>query len=366
MSRYAILSRTFFVSLFTLLALSVLLSEPLSAGIPEGFKVSPKPNQILAEEKPVIKVRYPKDLELDFSLVRLWVNGSEVSGNCLRTPRYVSYQPFVDMPAGEIKVRFEGKKAHAKDKNNLVKLEWSFELQTPQAIKSITHNAHHDMDYMEEIVVQAESVPGAAAWFSIEDIVDIVDMDESVPGHYEGRYKVKLNDNKMQAHITVHVKSGGHQYDRTVETPICLRGGMFTITIYEPQQNDLVPLSFKIKGHTRPKALIYMQPKIGMSEGMNTQVTGNNGSFQVNDRNKASFGSIPCYADENGDFVIEYGFPIMLPNMQALLKFSAVDEEGNKSLPKQLWVKFKQPESQRSEVRKSGGKQADSEKDKKK
>ena len=66
MSRYAILSRTFIISLFSLLALSALLSAPASAEIPEGFKVSPQPNQILAEEKPVVKVRYPKDLELDF------------------------------------------------------------------------------------------------------------------------------------------------------------------------------------------------------------------------------------------------------------------------------------------------------------
>ncbi|MDO5295886.1 MAG: hypothetical protein Q4F00_04455 [bacterium] len=345
MSKHAILSRTLFIALFALLTISAFLSRPLWANIPEGFKVSPQPNQILTEEKPVIKIRYPKDLEMDFSIVRLWINDAEVSGNCLRTPRYVSYQPFVDMPSGEVKVRFEGKAATAKNKKDIIKLEWHFELQKPQAIKSITHNANHDMGYMEDIVVQAESVPGAIAWFSIEDIVDEVSMDESVPGKYEGRYRVKINDNKLKAHVTVHVKAGGHQYDRTLDNPICISGGMFTITIYEPQQNDLVPLSFKIKGHTRPNAIIYMQPKIGMGESMGTQ---------VNDRNKASFGSIPYYADENGDFVIEYGFPIMLPNMQAMLMFSAVDPEGNKSLPKQLWVKFKQPESQRSQVRKSG------------
>lgn len=356
MSKYAIFTRSFIISLFALLAVSAVLTVPAAANaIPEGFKVSPKPNQILTEEKPVIKVRYPKDLELDFSSVRLWVNDAEVSGNCLRTPRYASYQPFVDMPSGTVKVRFEGKKAGSKagskEKNSVFKAEWSFELQEPQAIKSITHNAQHEMGYMEEIVVQAESVPGASAWFSIEDIADDVSMDESVPGKYEGRYQVKINDNKLKAHITVHVKAGGRQYDRTVEEPICISGGMFTITIYEPHQNDLVPLSFKIKGHTRPKALIYMQPKIGMSEGMNTQVNGSSGSFQVNDRNKASFGSIPVYADKNGDFVIEYGFPIMLPNMQAMFMFSATDEEGNKSLPKQLWVKFKQPESQRDQAK---------------
>ncbi|MBQ7569166.1 hypothetical protein IJT17_10255 [bacterium] len=340
MKKYAISAKAFIVLLFAVLAMEALSSCPACAAVPEGFKVTPKPSQVLANEKPVIKVRYPKDLDLDFSLVRLWVNDAEVSGNCLRMPRYISYQPFVDMPGGTTKVRFEGKKAG--DSKGVISFEWSFELQAPEMIKSVTCNANHDMGYMEEIVVQAESVPGAIAWFSIEDIADEISMDEGVPGNYEGRYQIKLSDNKLKAHITVHVKAGGRQYNKTLENTISIMGSMFSIIIYEPQQDAIVPLSFKIKGHTRPKSIIYMQPKIGMSDGMNTQYT---------DRNQASLGSIPVYADENGDFVLEYGFPILLPNMQALLMFSAIDPEGNKSIPKQLWVKFKQSESKRQETK---------------
>lgn len=298
------------------------------AAIPDGYKVLPLPDQVETAEKPAIKVRYPKGLDMMYSVARLWVNDREVSANCVRTPRYISYQPFKEMMPGPVNVRFEGKTLAKKQE---VKFAWSFELKGTQPIKSITHNCDHDMFYLEQVVVQAETTPGAQVWFGLEGVTDHVPMVEDLPGKYEGRYTVKMSDNKLKSHITVYLKQGIREYSRTLDKTVSICGNMFAIIIDEPKQNEQVPLQFKIKGHTRPHATIYMQPRIGLG-GV---------SAPSNDRGAASLGSIPCYADENGKFELEYGFPIKLPNMQASLIFTGTDREGNMAMIKQLWVNFK-------------------------
>lgn len=313
--------------IIVLALLLVGFSSAAQASIPEGFKVFPLPDQLETAEKPVIKVRYPKGLAMMYGVARLWINDKEVSSNCVRTPYYISYQPFKEIAPGNVSVRFEGKTLAKKQP---VKIEWSFELKGTDPIKSVTHNCDHEMFYLEQVVVQAEATPGAQVWFGLEGVTDNVPMIEDLPGKYEGRYTVKLSDNKLKSHLTVHMKQGAREYSRTLDKTVAICGSMFAIIIDEPKSNQVVPLQFKIKGHTRPNATIYMQPRIGMGG-----VTA-----PTNDRGAASLGTIPCEADDKGYFEMDYGFPIKLPSMQASLTFTGVDREGNEAMIKQVWVIF--------------------------
>ncbi len=330
MYKCALLTRSVIFTIIALFSLALLVCPQADAANSSDFKLTPKPDAKLTSDRPVIKIRYPKDVIMDFSAVRLWVNDSEVSGNCLRTPTYVSYQSFVDMPEGLVRVHFEGKKL--KDKN-LVKLDWQFTLTGRVGITMVGHNAVNKVIYnSEKLIVQAQGVPDSKVWFSIEEIADEVDMKEGPTGVYEGAYTVKSTDNNLTAKVTVYLKRGSRTYKKEIPNLAAISGSLFAIRIDEPKQNDLVPLHFKIKGYTRPNAEVSMIPKIGMSASMDTN---------SEDRNSGALGAIPARADENGYFEIEYGFPIKLPNMQALLIFNAADAEGNRAIPTQLWVKFK-------------------------
>ena len=293
------------------------------------FKLTPKPDKQISEDRPVIKVRYPKNVAMQYSVVRLWVNQREVSSNCLRTPRYVSYQPFVDMSGGRIEVRFEGNALGSKEP---VKISWGFDLQPPELLSTASHNATRELCSGDVLKVSATGASGCRATFAIDGIADAVEMHEVSPGNYEGVYEVRPSDNRFKTFVSVNLQSNTKKSSKKIEKHITLIGRSFPIVIESPLNHGTVPLEFTIKGHTLPNAKIYMRPNVGMGSNVTTE----------NDRYKGSVLPVTAYADANGNFAMYYNFPIMLPNMSALLNFTAVDEaSGREAIPAQIWVNFK-------------------------
>ncbi len=115
------------------------------------------------------------------------------------------------------------------------------------------------------------------------------------------------------------------QTDNDIETTL------YTIKIISPKEDEKVDLYFDLVGQARPNSTIDIVPLSGI---------GGTGTIPSS---SDTTGAITIKADENGFFKLNYGFPFKIPffKMQYKLRVSAVDEQGNKSLPKIVVVQVK-------------------------
>lgn len=309
-------------------ALSLIVA--LAAGAPAAqvdLPISPEPGEVVRESRPVVTVQLPTDRSVRYESARFWINGKDASSGVLRTPLFVSFQPLLAMPEGEVEVRFQAKH----DDGTVLEREWAFTIRPHSRITSVTHDADDELVEYEELNVEMVAEPGGQAWFEIQDFCDKVPMQEVSEGVYRGTYHVQSGDYRLRAPVVGHLQFGPHESHMEAEERITLFGHLFRVRILEPKSGDTVPLNFTIKGRTRPRARVSIVPKLGFQEGM---------SAPNRSGDTESVGTIPVEADEHGNFQTNYGVPLKLPNLQAVLTIVATDQEGNRSIPEVLRVKF--------------------------
>ena len=291
------------------------------------LSVSPAPGETVAESRPVISVQLPADGALRHEGARLWVNGHEVTGSCLRTPMFVSYQAPGEMAEGEVQVRFQARSADGQP----VEQSWSFQVRPPSRITSVVHDAEGELGEYDELAVEMTAEPGGRAWFEIEGLVAEVPMAEGPAGLYRGTYHVKSGDYRLKARVLGHLELGPRSSALPAGKPVSIFGHLFRVKILEPANGAQVPQDFILRGRTRPHARISVVPKIGFDDGM---------AAATRDAGGGQTGTIPAEADGDGNFSVHYGLPLTLPNMQVVLTVTATDAEGNRSIPTMLRVRF--------------------------
>ncbi|MBQ7501957.1 hypothetical protein IJT93_04475 [bacterium] len=295
------------------------------------MQVTPPPESTVVEERPNVSVKFKNPKNTKFDLVRMWFNGIEVTGNCLKTPSFFSFTPFTVIPEGPVTVRIYVPYADGKHDD----CTWIFNLHHPKVIQSVSVvNSQEQVSGYQDLWVRIVGRHGCIASFDIEDIADNIPMEEDPanPGIYNGKYTVKLSDSALKANIVGHIESDFETYSLSCEQHPVIVGSLFQITVFEPEENAEVPLSFTIKGRTRPNCNISVTPNIGLSDNVDAA-----NSVQHNDR----LGSISCTSDENGFFECKYGFIMKLPNLHAALTINASDEKGERAITKVLHIKFK-------------------------
>lgn len=290
--------------------------------------VSPAPGDVVVELRPVITVRLPPGGPMDPATARLWVNGSEVTALCLRTPLLLSYRPPAAISSGPVQLRFQARA------RNGVKLErsWSFTLQARQRIRQVTHDASATLGEYDTLKVEMRGEAGGRAWFEIPGLVEKVPMDEVENGLYRGVYQVQPGDYRMGARVVAFLRLGPEVYRRSVDPPVNLFGHLFRVTIFEPENGSQVPLRFDIRGRTRPGSRVVVVPRLGFGEGTAAPDTRDS---------ESAAGSFQGQADERGFFTIAYGVPLKLPDLHVALTIFAVDPEGNRSAPTTLHLAFR-------------------------
>lgn len=309
------------------LCLFLALSVPVLAAEPD-LPYSPAAGETVTEVRPVITVQFPRDGSLRAETARFWIGGREASSGVLRSPLFASYQPLLPMPEGPVQVRFQVRR---QDGSSLER-EWTFTIQPRSRITSVTHDAPDLLVEFEQLRVEMVAEPGGKAWFEIPDLCE-VPMKEVSEGVYQGSYQVKPRDYRLKTRVVGHLQFGPHESHLEAERPVTLFGHLFRVRILEPKTGSTVPLNFTIRGITRPHARISVIPKLGFQDGMSAP----NREFGAA---SSQVGSIPAEADEKGEFQVEYGLPIKIPGMQCVLTIVATDQEGNRSVPAELRVKF--------------------------
>lgn len=298
--------------------------------LPESFQATPPPESSVVEERPNVSVKFKNPQITKYDMVRMWFNGVEVTGNCLKTPSFFSFTPFTVIPEGPVTVRIYVPYTNGKHDD----CSWTFNLHHPKVIQSVTVVSEEQLSAYQDLWVRIVGRHGCKATFDIEDIAENLPMEEDPanPGIYNGKYTVKQSDSALKANIVGHIESDFETYSLTSEQHPVLMGSLFQIIITEPAEGAEVPLSFMIKGRTRPNSNITITPSIGFHENVSSA-----GSVEHGD----SLGSISCVSDENGYFECRYGFLVKLPSLYASLTINAGDPNGERAIPKIIHIKFK-------------------------
>lgn len=305
----------------------LLLLLPTGPALATSLTLQPLPGSTVPERRPVISVLYPGNDRTLAQSARLWVNGREVTAACLRAPNFLSYQAPLPMPEGEVQVRFT---ARTSDAESLEKT-WDFRIQSRNRIQAVRHDAEGKLGQYDDLLVEMEAEPGGEAFFEIEGVREDIPMQEVSPGVYRGTYGILPGDYRLQAPVIGHLRTGSDISSKSAPSPVSIFGHLFRVRILEPANGSQVPLNFVLRGRTKPFSRISVIPKIGFDEGI---------SAPTRDDPSCDTGSIPAEADAEGFFTVRYGFPIRLPNMHLAITIVATDNEGNRSVPTILRLRF--------------------------
>lgn len=294
-----------------------------------SLTVSPAYGSTVADDRPVISVDFASPTAVKYESARLWLDGREVTGNCLRTPQFISYQALFPMKSGQVTVRFTGLAADSTP----IERKWSFSIKPAPGITSIAHDAgEQSLGEYDDLTVTMKGLPGGKARFEIGEYRFSTPMSEVKPGVYVGTYRVQPGDHCQSASIIGYLGIGTKEYAHTCERPVTMWANLFRVIVETPKDSAEVSKTFLIKGRTRPNSNVSIIPQLGFSDKLAAPSAVNN---------KSPMGSVPCLADEHGNFSVEYGCPIILPNLHVVFTVVASDEKGNRSVPVSIWCKFK-------------------------
>lgn len=304
-------------------SLLVLLTILLFSALPiwaqgTSLSLSPLPDSSVSRDDLTVSVSIngPLAEALNLSRARLFVAGKEVTAQCLRSDRFLTYRPIATPQAGVMEARLEFP--------NGVERSWSFQIAEPHVIESITHSSvGESLGEYEELTVTMKAAPGYKARFLVgEDDKKIHPMVEESPGLYVGTYTVVPGDFYLGEPVIGELNLGQRTEQKTADKPVTLFGHLFRVVIFSPQSGTSTPNNFDIKGRTRPGSKVTFVPKL---------------SFQKNTRapntRSGSGASFETRADEQGYFTVNYGVPISLPNLSVVIAVTAAAPDGERSVP---------------------------------
>ena len=307
------------------LLLLVLFSSGLLA---QPLELVPAPEEKVVEDRPCIQVSWPEGAVLS-QRCRLWMNGQEVTSECLRSGRFLSFRPYKAPAPGAVEVRFLAEDG----KGQPVEKSWKFTLAPAPWIQNLSHDAKSDLFEDDLLQVQFRAPARGKANFTLGNLGP-VEMVEKEPGLYHGSYRVKSNDTSLNSPVTAHYQKGDHKEDAVAAGPVKVFGGFYRVRVNTPADGSVVEQNFVLSGHARPGSRVSVIPKIGFSDNVPSPTTNSNTVA-------GTAGSIPADVDEQGNFQVEYGVPILLPGMQVVMSIFAVDAEGNRSMPTIVRYRFK-------------------------
>lgn len=307
-----------------MLSLFFFLGGPLSAE-ETSLTLSPPPKGEVEANDLIVSasVSGPLSQAMDLGNARLFVDGRNVTGLCLRTQGYLSYRPMSPLPPGAVEARLEF--------TNGVVRQWNFQVVPSHLIKTVSHDAHEALGEYQEMTVKMEGEPGLKATFSIDNDEKEYPMEEVSRGFYQGTYTVKPGDYYLGVPIKGHLHLGSRVETRKSGEEANLFGHLFRVHIFEPLSGKAPSNNFVIKGRTRPGSRVSIVPRLSFNK--NTQAPLSRWSTDA-------AGTIEADVDEDGFFEVGYGVPLSLPNLSVVLAVYAVSPDGERSVPITLRYDF--------------------------
>lgn len=296
-----------------------------------ALELVPGPGEKVQELRPCIQVSWPQGT-LTGTKSRLWLNGHEVSSECLRNEAFLSYRPFKAPAAGPVSVRFVGE-----DRQGVpVEKAWTFDVAEQKLISEVFHNANptgKGLFEHDELVVTCRAKPRGKAHVVVQGW-EPIKMSEVEPGIYKAVHRVRTNDSALQNPLKVVYEFEGHREEQHAGDPVKVFGGLYQVRVLSPADGSKVEQNFTLVGQAKPGATVSVIPKIGFGSDGQAPTTNSN-------RIGGTAGSIPVEVDADGNFKLDYGLPVLLPGMGVVFTIFSVDEEGTRSMGTVVRYNFK-------------------------
>ncbi len=291
----------------------------------QSLELLPAPGAQVSEGRPHIQVSWERG-QIHPESCRLWVDGQEVTLTSLRSTDFLSFRPYRAGGAGPIRARFGAKSTTGQ----IVKRDWSFSVRPPTVIANLKWNDEGTLFEGDVLQVQFQAPPRGKAEFQIDHWAPVA-MKEGPPGTYRGEYQVGPKDNGMSAPLRVRYENDTQRQELTASKPVQIFGGLYKVRITSPSDNSEVEQNFVIRGQARAGSRVMVIPNLGLA-GMSAPSTVEGGG---------TLGSMPAEVDENGQFTLNYGLPIMIPGMSVAFTIYSIDPDGTRSAPTTVHYRFK-------------------------
>ena len=287
------------------------------------FLHSPSNRSKIETQHPTISFSFGRSIAKQQS-VNLFLDDKNVTDNCAILPGFLTYKPEQGLLPGRhtAKVIFQD----TSGRNHTYR--WEFYVKECCLIKFVSHNATAPMMESEKLIVKMAGAPGGKAFFSLPNIVDNVSMREVSKGKYEGEYRVKELDytTEQPVFVSLSMPDGTTETVKS-KTPVSVFAQLFRVKILSPGKNEKVTRKFLIKGRTKPNIKVFMSIALSFKTLKN-----------LIKANGPETGGIEALSDNNGYFQKEFGFPVAVDGLKAVITAYGRDKDGSKSMVDEVTV----------------------------
>lgn len=291
----------------------------------QNLELLPAPGAQVSDGRPHIQVSWQRG-EINPESCRLWVDGQEVTLTSLRSTDFLSFRPYRVGGAGAVQARFEARNTSGQ----MVKKDWSFSVRPASVIGNLQWNDQGTLFEGDVLQVQFQAPPRGKAEFQIDHWAPVA-MKEGPMGTYRGEYQVRPSDNGMSAPLRVRYENETQSQELTASKPVQIFGGLYKVRVTSPPDNSEVEQNFVLQGQARAGSRVIVIPNLGLA-GMSAPSTVEGGG---------TLGSMPADVDEQGQFTLNYGLPIMIPGMSVAFTIYSIDPDGTRSAPTTVHYRFR-------------------------
>ncbi len=228
---------------------------------PTISSVTPEPNSRAGRNRPAISAVFDdaSGSGVDPNTVEVRMDGRNVTADAQVTSTFVSYRPDAPLAAGTHEVTIT-----ARDRaGNPVTKSWTFRIgATSDVIRTFAFDSDTtDMSPGSQVKFTMVGEPGGTASFTVGDRVVDRRMTEVTPGHYEGYYTVRRNDNFENAVVTGKlVTAGGETYTTESTTNLTTRlGTMEAPRFTDPASDARVNGDLVLRGTAAPGSRVHLK-----------------------------------------------------------------------------------------------------------
>ncbi len=300
---------------FVLILLWLFLQIPAQA---LEWAHQPSTGEKIVSLTPEIALYWPAGASLPYRQARLFLDGTEVSSECLRTGMFISYKPAKPLQRGVHKVRVEvGETVQT----------WDFEVVGSAWIKGCVFTAPFKPRAFDKIVVEMKGRNMGKGWVELTGFPEKYKMLEE-RGSYKTTVKIPAKLAGKSCRVEVFLERDGELDRQLCEGTLTIAASDLTLRWDSPENGSTVDKVLIARGATVPEATVELHVHTFFRDGVD-------------------FGKLPpdvhpkIKADGEGKFQYEYKFPPGYPRLAVTIIGVARDTFENTSQPAGLLLYLK-------------------------
>jgi hypothetical protein len=261
------------------------------------------------ELTPEISVILPLGASLPYRDARVFVDGQDVSADCVKTALLITYRPSRPLVRGHHKVEVQ----IGEQRQN-----WAFEVVGQPLITGCIFSAPPVVKPFDRVDVEARGEVRGKAWAELVGFPEKYELKEKLRGHYRGNFKVPAKLHGRETQVEVFLQKDGALDRQICPGKLAVAAPHLTVQWVTPADGAVVEPRFRAIGKTLPGTPVTIKARLFFRDGV-------------------EFGKLPqetvqqVKADRDGRFAYEFSFPPGLPRLGVRLRAQVEDSTASKT-----------------------------------